>query len=348
MVYVPYDGEDFDEQSSEPIHNYPTDKAEYKLEVFPTAITFANTKVGDASSPIPLVLMNKGYSALTIQNVRVVGDFELVDNYPLELQPDQALSIQIRFVPKVKGTITGGVFIDTGDAAGREFIDLAGFATSAYQANLGTDIIRATNTHTGTANAIQATTEEVVPLASGAKLIALDIFVNNTTAATVQFNDMAPLTILEVDGTGLESGDLVASTMVLGYITGSNFRLLTDNTVAAALSLIYEHRDAAEDAAEQAEAALLEMTGIIAGFISHSSTVDLPSIPANTRIEITVATLGAILGDVFVGASMSINTAGLVFNGYVSAADTTKVTVTNTTDAAIDLVSATLKVILQR
>jgi hypothetical protein len=154
MVYVPYDGEDFDEQSSEPIHNYPTDKAEYKLEVFPTAITFANTKVGDASSPIPLVLMNKGYSALTIQNVRVVGDFELVDNYPLELQPDQALSIQIRFVPKVKGTITGGVFIDTGDAAGREFIDLAGFATSAYQANLGTDIIRATNTHTGTANAI--------------------------------------------------------------------------------------------------------------------------------------------------------------------------------------------------
>lgn len=337
-----------DEQSSEPIRNYPADKAEFMLNVFPDTLEFTNTKVGDNSSPVPVVLINTGYSPLIITNVEVVGPFELVSSFPQELQPDQAVSILVRFTPKWKGPITGGLYLETGNAAGREFIKLTGVGTSAFIANMSEDIIRATNTGLGTANAIQATTEDTVPLATGAKLIALDIKVNNTGATTVQFNDMAPLTVLEVDGTGLESGDLVADTMVLGYISGSNFRLLTDATNAAALYLLNEHRTAAEDAADAAEADRLVVQDIYNNFMSFNKVVDLDNVPAHGSIEIEVSASGAILGDVFLGASMSINTGGLVFKGYVSADDTLKIVVENTTGTAINLASATLKAKLLR
>lgn len=348
--YVPVD--EFtnldDNQSSEPIHNYPADKAEFELSVFPDHLDFASTKAGENSSPVPIVLINTGYSQLLINSVDVVGDFELVGNYPLVLQPDQAMSISVRFNPRIRGAATGGVFIDTGDAAGREFVKLSGLGVSAYISDLTTDIIRATNTGLGTANAIQATSDDVIPLATGAKLIALDIKANNTNVATVQFNSGTPLSILEQDGTTLESGDLVAGTMVLGYITGNNFRLITDNTVAAALAMLYELKDDAEDAAAEAEADRVSIEQILAGFMTYTPTIDLPNIPANSRAEITVNVSGVLLGDIFIGASAAINTGGLVFNGYVSAANTLKLVVSNTIGADIDLASTTIKIKLLR
>lgn len=337
-----------DEQSSESVHNYPADKAEYMLSLFPTTLEFANTRVGQYSSPIPMVLINSGYSAIVIAGVTVVGSFELVGEWPQTLEPDQAVSISIRFAPKFKGTNTGGVYIETGNAAGSEFISLSGYGSSPYVADLSTDIIRATNTGLGTLNAIQATTDDGVPLATGAKLIALDIVLNNSGAATVQFNNATPLTIVEVDGSALEADDLVAGTMVLGYVAGDNFRLLIDATDAAALYLLNEHKDAAETAAISAEADRLVVEGIYDNFMSFSSTVDLSSVPAHEEIEVEVEALGAILGDVFLGASMSIDTTGIVFNGYVSASDTVTLIARNTTDGAINLASATLKVKLLR
>lgn len=337
-----------DEQSSEPIHNYPADKAEYMLSLFPSTLEFADTKVGGNSSPAPVVLINTGYSPIIIADVQVVGPFELVSSYPQILQPDQAISISVRFTPKVKGPATGGIYLETGNAAGNEFIKLTGNGTSAFIADLSTDIIRATNTGLGTANAIQATSEEAIPLATAAKLIALDIVLNNSGPATVQFNNTTPLTILEADGSALEASDLLAGTMVLGYISGSNFRLLTDAVNAAALYLLNEHRVAAEDAANSAEADRLAVSDIYANFMTYSTVVDMDTVPALSTLEFEVPASGAILGDVFLGASMSINTNGIVFNGYVSATDTVKVIAHNTTGANINLASATLKVKLLR
>lgn len=336
------------DQSSGPIHNYPTDKAEYMLNLFPSSMEFADTKVGKTSSPVPLVLINTGYSTLEITGVQVVGCFELVGSYPQILQPDQAISIMVRFAPKFKGFATGGVYIETGNAAGNEFIALNGTGTSAQVADLTTDIIRATNTSLGTANAIQATSEEVIPLATGAKLIALNITVDNTDEVTVQFNDNAPLEVLGIDGLALGSGDLVAGTMVLGYISGTEFRLLTDAINAAALYLLNEHREAAEDAASSAEADRNAVADIYSNFMTYTSEVDLGNIVANTTSEIEVTVTGALLGDVFIGASMSLNTTGLTFNGYVSAADTLKLVITNNKGTDINLASATLKVKLMR
>lgn len=350
MVYQPLDQFTVlnDEQSSEPIHNYPADKAEFMLGVYPSTLDFTDTKVGGNSSPVPVVLINTGYSPIIITDVQVVGPFELVSSYPQILQPDQAMSILVRFTPKFKGPTTGGVYLETGNAAGNEFIKLTGIGSSAFIADLSTDIIRVTNTGLGTANAIQATSEDAIPLATAAKLIALDIKVNNTGAATVQFNNTTPLTILEADGTALEANDLVAGTLVLGYISGSNFRLLIDATSAAALYLLNEHRIAAEDAANSAEADRLAVSDIYANFMSYSSVVDLDTVLANQSLEVEVPVSGAILGDVFIGASMSVNTAGIVFNGYVSASDTLKLIATNVTGSNINLASGTLKVKLLR
>lgn len=350
MVYQPLDQFTVlnDEQSSEPIHNYPADKAEFMLGVYPSTLDFTDTKVGGNSSPVPVVLINTGYSPIIITDVQVVGPFELVSSYPQILQPDQAMSILVRFTPKFKGPTTGGVYLETGNAAGNEFIKLTGIGSSAFIADLSTDIIRVTNTGLGTANAIQATSEDAIPLATAAKLIALDIKLNNTGAATVQFNNTTPLTILEADGTALEANDLVAGTLVLGYISGSNFRLLIDATSAAALYLLNEHRIAAEDAANSAEADRLAVQDIYSNFMSFSTSVDLDTVPANQSLEIEVPVSGAILGDVFIGASMSINTAGIVFNGYVSASDTLKLIATNVTGSNINLASGTLKVKLLR
>lgn len=337
-----------DEQSSEPIHNYPADKAEFMLSLFPSTLEFTDTKVGGNSSPVPVVLINTGYSPIVIADVQVVGPFELVSSFPQILQPDQAVSISVRFTPKFKGPTTGGIYIETGNAAGNEFIKLTGVGSSAFIADLSTDIIRATNTGLGTANAIQATSEDAIPLATAAKLIALDIKVNNTDAATVQFNNTTPLTILEADGTALESADLVAGTMVLGYISGSNFRLLIDATNAAALYLLNEHRVAAEDAADSAEADRLAVQDIYSNFMSFTSSVDFDMIPALGSIELEVPVSGVILGDVFLGASLSVNTAGVTFEGYVSATDTLKIIAKNNTGANINLATANLKIKLLR
>src|SRR6218665_1940622 len=218
--YVPLD--DFteldDNQSSEPIHNYPADKAEYKLSVYPPELTFAETRIGKMSSTVALVLINSGYAPLTIENVEVVGDFMMVGTFPASLVPDEVAGILVRFKPKTSGVISGGVYIDTGNAAGREFVRLVGTGTPSMASDLGTDIIRLYNNGNGTANAIQASSEEVIPTATGAKLFALNIVLNNSGAATLQINGNTPLTILEQDGTALESADLVADTMVLGYI----------------------------------------------------------------------------------------------------------------------------------
>lgn len=337
-----------DEQSSESVHNYPADKAEYMLSVFPSILEFTDTRVGLNSSPIPLVLINTGYSPIVIAGVTVVGSYELVSEWPQTLEPDQAVSISIRFVPKFKGSNSGGVYIETGNAAGSEFISLTGHGSSPYVADLSTDIIRATNTGLGTLNAIQATTDDAVPLATGVKLIALDIVLTNSGAATVQFNNATALTILEVDGTALEASDLVAGTMVLGYVQGTNFRLITNAADAAALYLLNEHKDAAQTAAINAEADAVAVAAIYANFMSFISTVDLANIPANSQIVVTVAVNAAILGDVFIGASMNLNTAGIVFQGYVSASNVLTLIAKNTTNADINLGSGTLKVKLLR
>ena len=77
--------------------------------------------------------------------------------------------------------------------------------------------------------------------------------------------------------------------------------------------------------------------------LTGSATLDFPSIAADDEDELTISVTGASVGDaVSLGAPAAIE-AGLVWVGYVSAADTVTVRVRNTTAGAIDPASATWK-----
>lgn len=75
------------------------------------------------------------------------------------------------------------------------------------------------------------------------------------------------------------------------------------------------------------------------GVVDHfynSATLDFPSITAAGHADLTIAVTGAALGGMAVVSPNGAPEAGLVWNAFVSAADTVTVRVSNITAAAID------------
>lgn len=108
----------------------------------------------------------------------------------------------------------------------------------------GYSFVRATNTGAGTANEIVATTG--IPV-NESQLLALTITATNTaTPVTVAFNGEAALTIKTNSGNNPAIGGLTTDTVLAGYVSGSVFRLLSDQASAAIQA-------AAEDALTYAE-----------------------------------------------------------------------------------------------
>lgn len=94
--------------------------------------------------------------------------------------------------------------------------------------------IKATNAGAGTANAIIATTSIPIPAADGAALIALPITADNTNSpVTIAFNDGSVLTIKTSSGNDVVAGGLTSGMIVAGYVSGSTFRMLSDQAAAA-------------------------------------------------------------------------------------------------------------------
>ncbi|PJI44166.1 MAG: hypothetical protein CTR54_07880 [Rhizobium sp.] len=174
------------------------------------------------------------------------------------------------------------------------------------------DVITATDAGAGTANAIVATS--TLPVSESA-LILLNVFEANTGAATVAFNGGSALTIKTASGNDVVSGGLVAGMALLGRISGSTFRLVSDQASAAIQA-------AAEAAQVAAEAAL--------------AAIDLPPIAANTmlvdnelgtdREAKTFSEVRARLGDfdteaAFEAATISVVLTDVVTRGYYAAGD---------------------------
>jgi hypothetical protein len=96
--------------------------------------------------------------------------------------------------------------------------------------------IIASDVGAGTANAIQATTS--IPV-SGSALIWMNVFEANTASpVTVSFNAGSTLTIKTNSGNDVAVGGLVAGMIVMGIISGSTFRLVSDQTSAALLAQV--------------------------------------------------------------------------------------------------------------
>lgn len=226
--------------SSTPIRDLPEGKYRYSLSIFPNELIFSETNTGQVSPFQTVILINNGYDELTITSITSLGDFSLGSILPTKIPAGGNASIQVRYEPKGKGVDTGAIYVDTGDAAGKEIIKLSGSSQSNISVNLWTDLIKATNTDLGSANIIQATTEVTpIPAGNGKALIALNITKTNTTAdVVVVFNNDAPLALKKADGTDPGIGALVADQTIIVYRVGTTYRMLIDSTMAAIIATI--------------------------------------------------------------------------------------------------------------
>lgn len=249
------DFEDFDfDHSSMPIRDFPPGKSRYSLAIFPDELNFGTIEDGQTSAPQTIILINNGFDDLIINSIRSVGDFALIGTMPTFIQVGQNTSIQVSYVPTAVGNGTGGIYIDTGNAAGEEFIKLIG---SSNTANIDLSIIRATNLNDGSPNNIIATTLTPIPSGNGKALISLNITTANiSTPVTVKFNNDPLLTIKDSDGSDVDIAELQIDMIVIGYKLDNTFRLLLSNVSAALLgmiqtdsSIVHIERVAAETAA---------------------------------------------------------------------------------------------------
>ena len=105
---------------------------------------------------------------------------------------------------------------------------------------------------------------------------------------------------------------------------------------------------AGPNAREALKAALTLIDTAVGKVLTGSKTHDFASIADGARASTTVTVTGAALGDYVVGVSVSVDAAGGVLSGYVSAANTATVDLLNETGAALDLASATLRVLVRK
>ena len=77
-------------------------------------------------------------------------------------------------------------------------------------------------------------------------------------------------------------------------------------------------------------------------------TLDSASVADQAAGTDTVAVPGVVLGDMVIGLSAGVSEAGLVRRAYVSAANAVTIATTNTTGAAVNLATTTVKLVIAR
>ena len=91
-----------------------------------------------------------------------------------------------------------------------------------------------------------------------------------------------------------------------------------------------------------------QFRGIFSDTWVVKATLDAGSLVngAGETDDVTVA--GVALGDMVIGASLSVDLVGLTVTGYVSAANTVKFRIQNESEATVNLDSATLRIVIAR
>lgn len=80
--------------------------------------------------------------------------------------------------------------------------------------------------------------------------------------------------------------------------------------------------------------------------LSGSASLNFPSIATTASADLTITVTGAAVGDEVVMALPAAPTAGIVFNAFVSAANTVTIRASNITGGSIDPAAATYGVIV--
>lgn len=123
---LPYFRETDHDRSSRRIRDMPFGRRKEKGQLSPAEMSFGTIEIDGLSAAQTATLTNMGYDSLPITKIVAVGDFTITSDCPPHLAPGESCSVVINFNPKREGIITGGLYVDTGDAAGTEFIKLRG------------------------------------------------------------------------------------------------------------------------------------------------------------------------------------------------------------------------------
>ena len=236
-----------DHHSSRVIHSGRRKQDAYDGTVSPAVLSFGSVAVGDESSTQTAVVTNVGYKPLPILSVTGVGDYAVNTDCPAILEPGATCMVTAKFVPRTGGAATGGIYVNTGDAAGTEFVSLMGVGIApdvpvdpTADFSLSTTLLAFGNQQIATASAARSLV--ITNHSSAAKLItaitvpagwtvtsgALPLVVpaNGTVSLSVVFN---PATI------GAKSGTL---TIVSAGTTGQKTVSLTGTGVTSILPII--------------------------------------------------------------------------------------------------------------
>lgn len=125
-------------------------------------------------------------------------------------------------------------------------VGASGTGSWTRRSDLPFSFIVANDAGAGTPVAIQATT--AIPI-SGSALVWMEVAETNTgSPVTVAFNGGAALTIKTNSGNDVAVGGLTAGMIVMGIVSGSTFRLVSDQASSAVLAACEAARDAAMSA----------------------------------------------------------------------------------------------------
>ncbi len=104
-----------------------------------TALDFPDATVDAESQPQILILSNPGSTAVTLNGITTEGDFTQTNNCGTSLAAGASCEIQITFLPKSEGTLSGTLNIDTTTGINR--IPLSGTAAAVASDNPVADLL---------------------------------------------------------------------------------------------------------------------------------------------------------------------------------------------------------------
>lgn len=133
MSSLPYVGiEGFDEtqfrHSSRHITDYAHQTTLFDVTALPNELLFEETPVSSYSECKQVILKNTGIKNFKIDEIIITGDFEIeqIGNEDLLLKKGEYLVFSVKFIPKTVGETIGGIYFQTKDTTGTDFIKLKG------------------------------------------------------------------------------------------------------------------------------------------------------------------------------------------------------------------------------
>lgn len=115
-----------DADRSSRVRDMPFGRIKQNLSLHPGTLAFGSVAVGQTSSPQTVMVTNTGFASVQLSAIQVVGDFALSSASFTVIEPNEIKDLQVTFTPTATGARSGGVYLNSGDAAGAEFVPLSG------------------------------------------------------------------------------------------------------------------------------------------------------------------------------------------------------------------------------